>query len=34
MREIKKSYSGNVIFSKDLMSIDLGEEHNIFNIGK
>ena len=34
LREIKKSYSGNVIFSKDLMSIDLGEEHNIFNIGK
>ena len=33
LNEVKKSYDGNVIFSKDLMSVDLGEEINIFNIG-
>ena len=33
LSEIGKKYKGKVIFSKDLMSIDLGEELNIFNIG-
>ncbi len=30
---IKKEYKGKVIFAKDLMSIDLGKEINIFNAG-
>tara|TARA_B100000902_G_C27122135_1_gene819219 strand:- start:445 stop:975 length:531 start_codon:yes stop_codon:yes gene_type:complete len=30
---IKSEYKGKVIFSKDLMSIDLGKEINIFNTG-
>ena len=34
LSEIKKGYDGNVIFANDLMSIDLGNEINIFNIGK
>jgi ribonuclease Z len=34
LSEIRKNYSGDVIFSRDLMSVDLGEEINIFNIGK
>ena len=33
LNEIKKSYNGDVIFSKDLMSVDLGLEINVFNIG-
>ena len=34
LSKIKKKYSGKVIFSKDLMSVDLGKEINIFNIGE
>ena len=34
LSEIKKKYNGKVIFAEDLMSIDLGNEINIFNIGK
>ena len=30
---IEKEYKGKVIFAKDLMSIDLGKEINIFNTG-
>tara|TARA_B100000902_G_C27289195_1_gene906205 strand:- start:1220 stop:2116 length:897 start_codon:yes stop_codon:yes gene_type:complete len=30
---IEREYKGKVIFAKDLMSIDLGEEINIFNTG-
>ena len=33
LNEIKKSYDGKVIFSKDMMSVDLGDEINVFNIG-
>ncbi|MEL0102170.1 MAG: MBL fold metallo-hydrolase [Gammaproteobacteria bacterium] len=33
LTKIKEKYSGKVIFSKDLMSVDLGNEINIFNIG-
>ena len=34
LSEIRKKYDGKVIFSEDLMSIDLGNEINIFNIEK
>ena len=33
LNEVRKLYDGEVIFSQDLMSVDLGEEINIFNIG-
>ena len=33
LNEIKESYDGKVIFSKDMMSVDLGDEINVFNIG-
>ena len=31
--KIKKDYKGDVIFSYDLMSVDIGKEINIFNLG-
>jgi len=34
LSEIKKKYDGRIIFAEDLMSIDLGNEINIFNIEK
>ncbi len=32
LKVIKENYNGNVIFAKDLMSIDIGKEINIFNL--
>jgi len=34
LNRIKKEYNGDIIFSKDLMSVDLGNEINVFNIIK
>ncbi len=34
LARIAKEYNGKVIFAKDFMSVDLGEEINIFNTGK
>ena len=34
LRRIAKEYNGKVIFAEDFMSLDLGEEINIFNAGK
>ena len=34
LTSIAKEYNGKVIFAKDFMSVDLGEEINIFNTGK
>ena len=33
LEKIKKDYKGEVIFSYDLMSLDVGNEINIFNLG-
>lgn len=33
LEKIKKDYKGEVIFSYDLMSLDVGKEINIFNLG-
>ena len=33
-QRIAKEYNGKVIFAEDFMSLDLGEEINIFNAGK
>ena len=33
LNKIRENYSGEVIFSKDLMSIDLGKDINIFDLG-
>jgi len=34
LNKIKKEYNGDIIFAKDLMSVDLGNEISIFNIIK
>ncbi len=34
LNKIKKEYNGDIIFSKDLMSVDLGKEISIFDIIK
>ena len=34
LTRIAKEYNGKVISAKDFMSVDLGEEINIFNTGK
>ena len=33
LKIIKENYTGDVIFAKDLMSIDIGKEINIFSLG-
>ena len=32
LKVIEENYNGDVIFAKDLMSVDIGKEINIFNL--